>query len=80
MGRKCPDNGIIDRILYVYWHIKEPILNLPGFENVTSLATYILWLRSPYKLDSHGRWPHSQQVRYNYFILVLELAQHYKWL
>lgn len=59
--------------------MKEPEFNLPGYERVTTLKEYILWLRSPYKLDGPGRWPNSQQIRYNYFILIISLGKHYGW-
>ena len=77
--QKCPDSGIIDRLLWVYWNMREPIFDLTGFEMVTDLETYILWLTLPYKLDGPGRWPNSQQVRYNYFMLIIALGEHYGW-
>ena len=79
VGRKCIDNGIVDRLLYVYWNMKDPPVDIPGLEMATTLANYIIWLRSPYRPDGPGRWPNSAQVCYNYFVLIVFLAQHYGW-
>jgi len=77
---KCPDAGVIDRLLYVYWQVKEPALDLPGFELANSLENYIIWLRSPYNEDAPGRWPKQGQVRYNYYILIIALGKYYGWI
>lgn len=82
IGKKCPDAGIIDRLIYVYWTMKDPILDIPSIERAlpSSLEEFIIWLRTPYQPDASGRWPHDQQIRYSYMILIIKLAEHYHWL
>ena len=59
--------------------MQEPANDLPGYEIATTLENYIIWLRTPFIPDGTGRWPNSQQIRYNYFVLIIFLAQHYGW-
>jgi hypothetical protein len=60
--------------------MKAPDFNLPGYEMATTLDNYFIWLRSPYEKDKRGRWPDSQQIRYNFHILIIAMAEHYGWL
>ena len=80
VGKKCVDSGIIDRLLFVYWYMEGRYLELPDFETVKSLEDYIIWLRATVRADPPGKWPHPQQVRYNYHLLVIALAQYCRWL
>ena len=60
--------------------MKEHIVDISGFGKATTPDNYILWLHSPYQFDAPGRWPSSQQVHCNYYILIISLAEHYGWL
>ena len=55
-------------------------LELPDFETVKCLEDYIIWLQVTVRVDLPGKWPHPQQVRYNYHILVIALARYCGWL